>query len=147
MFWCCGVPCSHGSVAWPPRSPDFTPADLHLRGQMKSILYAQRCNTLDELCNSIEAAGTTMRNMPDVFQWIRNSWPTGLKFQPLLLTVNKMLCDIMLTANKVIRYTFMFTFLYFLLPYLANEAVATVYLHDCFCLPVSAEHSAYIKWA
>jgi hypothetical protein len=63
-----------GPVVWPPRSPDLTPADFYLWGHLKSIVYAQRCNTRDELWNAIEEAGRTIRNMPDVFQRTRNSW-------------------------------------------------------------------------
>jgi hypothetical protein len=31
-----------------------------------------------------------------------------------------------------------------MLSYLANEAVATIYLWERFCLPVITEHDAYI---
>jgi hypothetical protein len=31
-----------------------------------------------------------------------------------------------------------------MLTYLANEVVATIYLYEGFCLPVSVEHDAYI---
>jgi hypothetical protein len=67
----------NGSVVWPPRSPDLTPADFYLWGHLKSIVYAKRCNPRDELWNAIEAAVTTIRNMPDIFQQTRNSWRNG----------------------------------------------------------------------
>jgi hypothetical protein len=64
----------NGPVVWPPQSPDLTPADFYLRGHLKCIFYAQRCNKRDELWNSIEVAGTTIRNMPGGFQRTRNPW-------------------------------------------------------------------------
>jgi hypothetical protein len=64
----------NGPAVWPPRSPDLTTADFYLWGHLKSVVYAQWCSTRDELWNAIEAAGTTIRNMPDVFQRTRNSW-------------------------------------------------------------------------
>jgi hypothetical protein len=30
IFWCCGVPCLHGPIVWPPRSPELTPAGFYL---------------------------------------------------------------------------------------------------------------------
>jgi hypothetical protein len=43
------------------------------------------------------------------------------------------------------RYLSAFIFSYSLLPYLANEAVLTIYLYDRICLPVSRVHAAYIE--
>jgi hypothetical protein len=64
----------NGRVVWPPRSPELTPAYFYLWGHLKTILFSQRCNTREELWNAIEAAGTIIRSMPDVFQRTRNSW-------------------------------------------------------------------------
>jgi hypothetical protein len=43
--------------------------------------------------------------------------------------------------------SYLSTFLssYFLLPPLATEKVVTIYLYDCFCLPVSLEHNTCIQ--
>ena len=38
-----------GHVQWPPRSPDLTPLDFCLWGQMKSEVYKEKVNTRDEL--------------------------------------------------------------------------------------------------
>jgi hypothetical protein len=48
--------------------------DFYLWGHLKSILFAQRCNTLQELWNANEAAVTLICSMSDVFQRARNSW-------------------------------------------------------------------------
>jgi hypothetical protein len=74
ISWCCGVPCLHGPVAWPPRTPDLTPADFYLWDRHKSVVYVQRCNSREELWNAIEVAGTTAGSMPCVFQRTRNAW-------------------------------------------------------------------------
>lgn len=38
-----------GPVAWPPRSPDMTPLDYYLWGDMKQKIYSQPINTQAEL--------------------------------------------------------------------------------------------------
>jgi hypothetical protein len=47
---------------------------LLIVGLPEDIVYSQRCNKLDELLNAIEAAGTTIRNLTDVFQQTRKPW-------------------------------------------------------------------------
>jgi hypothetical protein len=44
-----------GDVTWPPRSPDLAPCDFFLWGYLKSKVYINRPNTLEDLRNNIEA--------------------------------------------------------------------------------------------
>ncbi|GFY03260.1 uncharacterized protein TNCV_1172201 [Trichonephila clavipes] len=41
-----------GPVNWPPRSCDLTPLDYFLRGYVKSLVYADKPQTLDHLKNT-----------------------------------------------------------------------------------------------
>lgn len=31
---------TYGAVAWPPRTPDLTPLDFFLRGNLKNLIYS-----------------------------------------------------------------------------------------------------------
>ncbi|GFT09609.1 uncharacterized protein TNCV_4947811 [Trichonephila clavipes] len=42
-----------GPVNWPPRSCDLTPLDYFLRGYVKSLVYADKPQTLDHLEDNI----------------------------------------------------------------------------------------------
>ncbi|GFW22212.1 uncharacterized protein TNCV_1429661 [Trichonephila clavipes] len=42
-----------GPVSWPPRSCDLTPLDYFLRGYVKSLVYADKPQTLDHLEDNI----------------------------------------------------------------------------------------------
>lgn len=44
-----------GDVNWPARSPDLAPPDFFLWGYLKSLVYQNRPNTLDDLRNNIRA--------------------------------------------------------------------------------------------
>ncbi|XP_069594588.1 bromodomain-containing protein 7 isoform X2 [Ranitomeya imitator] len=44
-----------GDVNWPARSPDLAPCDFFLWGYLKSKVYINRPNTLEDLRNNIEA--------------------------------------------------------------------------------------------
>jgi hypothetical protein len=69
----------NGSVFWPPRSPNLTPADLYLWSRLKGTVYMKNINTQDELWRLVQAAAT-IRHMPGIFQRSRNSW----RHRPLL---------------------------------------------------------------
>jgi hypothetical protein len=43
----------YGPVEWPPRSPDLTPLDYFLWGYLKSVVYNNRPETVDQLKNEI----------------------------------------------------------------------------------------------
>ena len=38
-----------GPIEWPPRSPDITPLDFFLWGYLKSEVYVNRPNNVDDL--------------------------------------------------------------------------------------------------
>ena len=44
----------NGSVGWPPRSCNLRPLDFFLSGYVKSMVYANKPATIDELCTNIE---------------------------------------------------------------------------------------------
>ena len=44
-----------GDVNWPARSPDLAPCDFFLWGYLKSMVYINRPNTLEDLINNIES--------------------------------------------------------------------------------------------
>ena len=47
--------CSrNGPVEWPPLSCDLTPLDICLRGHIKSLVYANKPATLDDLKDNIQ---------------------------------------------------------------------------------------------
>lgn len=69
----------NGSVKWPPRSPDLTPADFFVWGWMKSIVYSKRINTQEELQNRITEAAETIRNTPNVMKRARKQWIRRVK--------------------------------------------------------------------
>ena len=43
----------NGPVEWPPRSRDLTPLDFFLWGHIKSLVYANKLATLDDLKDNI----------------------------------------------------------------------------------------------
>ena len=64
----------NGPVEWPPRSCDLTSLDFFLLGHIKSMFYANKPATLDDLKDNIqrEIANVPVRN---VCQW----WKIGSK--------------------------------------------------------------------
>lgn len=63
-----------GTIEWPPRSPDLTPLDYYLWGYLKSKVYFNRPNTIDELKdrirNEIRAIQPdTLGKVLQEFQW------------------------------------------------------------------------------
>ena len=44
----------NGLVEWPPRSCDLTPMDFFLWGHIKSLVYANKPATLDDLKDNIQ---------------------------------------------------------------------------------------------
>ena len=62
-----------GPVAWPARSPDLNPLDYFLWGHCKTLVYAQRPNTVEELRNRIVNAFQTIRNTVGIFHRVNGS--------------------------------------------------------------------------
>lgn len=54
-----------GPINWPPRSPDLTPMDYYVWGHMKSIVYAEKVTTKNELMERILNAFEILKNNPD----------------------------------------------------------------------------------
>lgn len=55
-----------GPIEWPPRSPDLTPLDFFLWGYLKSKVYFNRPNNLEELRQRIRAEVNQIN--PDIFE-------------------------------------------------------------------------------
>jgi hypothetical protein len=145
MFWCCGILCWHRPPVWPPWSTDLSLANLWRHP--KSILYTQNCNTWDEPWNVFEPAGATMCTMPDVFQWTRNSWQTGIPlcFDYVMVDHFNISCKLLVTGqvpfiscliNCLSTTTLSFSSSWFLLQHLANKVVVAVHLYKCFYMPL-----------
>lgn len=64
----------NGPVVWPPRSPDINPIDFFLWGHIKNVVYATEVQTVDDLWQRIQAACTDLRQNPNVFERVRNSF-------------------------------------------------------------------------
>ncbi|GFT66837.1 transposable element Tc3 transposase [Trichonephila clavipes] len=67
-----------GSVNWPPRSCDLTPLDYFLWGYVKSLVYADKPQTLDHLEDSIRRVIADIR--PQICQVIYSQF--GLAIHP-----------------------------------------------------------------
>ena len=53
-----------GPVAWPPGSPDLTPLDYYLWGQMKTLVYETKVDSRAAQHHRIIAAAEHIRNHP-----------------------------------------------------------------------------------
>ena len=62
-----------GPVQWPPRSPDFTPLDFFLWGEMKRLVYETPVPTEEDLLARVIAAAGAIRDSPDVSAGTRHS--------------------------------------------------------------------------
>lgn len=62
-----------GPVPWPPRSPDLNPLDFFLWGHLKSIVYSSPVVSLQNLRQCIENGIENIRQMPGVFERVRQS--------------------------------------------------------------------------
>ncbi|EZA48267.1 hypothetical protein X777_14099 [Ooceraea biroi] len=62
-----------GPVAWPARSPDLSPLDFFLWGQLKSMVYETPVANKEELVARIVAASHEIKDDPNVFSRVRRS--------------------------------------------------------------------------
>jgi hypothetical protein len=62
-----------GPIRWPPRSPDINPLDFCIWGYVKSLVYRNSINTLEELKQKIQDSFDTIKNKPDLCNNIRRS--------------------------------------------------------------------------
>ncbi|GFX82535.1 DUF4817 domain-containing protein [Trichonephila clavipes] len=62
-----------GPVVWPPRSPDLSPLDFYLWGAMKGLVYDTPVVSEMDLVARISIAAARIREMPGVFEDVRQS--------------------------------------------------------------------------
>ncbi|GFS76480.1 uncharacterized protein TNCV_1621011 [Trichonephila clavipes] len=67
-----------GPVNWPPRSCDLTPLDYFLWGYVKSLVYADKPQTLDHLEDNIRRVIADMR--PQMLEKIIENWTSRLDY-------------------------------------------------------------------
>ncbi|GFW87702.1 hypothetical protein TNCV_4486671 [Trichonephila clavipes] len=67
-----------GPVNWPPRSCDLTPLDYFLWGYLKSLVYADKPQTLDYLEDNIRRVMANMR--PQMLEKVIENWTSRLDY-------------------------------------------------------------------
>ncbi|GFV38176.1 transposable element Tc3 transposase [Trichonephila clavipes] len=65
-------------VNWPPRSCDLTPLDYFLWGYVKSLVYADKPQTLDHLANNIRRVIADIR--PQMLEKVIENWTSRLDY-------------------------------------------------------------------
>ncbi|GFU61838.1 putative transposable element [Trichonephila clavipes] len=67
-----------GLVNWPPRSCDLTPLDYFLRGYVKSLVYADKPQTLDHLEDNIRRVIADIQ--PQMLEKVIENWTSRLDY-------------------------------------------------------------------
>ncbi|GFV68458.1 DUF4817 domain-containing protein [Trichonephila clavipes] len=67
-----------GPVNWPPRSCDLTPLDYFLWGYVKSLVYADKSQTLDHLEDNIRRVIAAIR--PQMLEKVIENWTSRLDY-------------------------------------------------------------------
>ncbi|GFS93815.1 putative DD41D transposase [Trichonephila clavipes] len=67
-----------GPVNWPPRSCDLTPLDYFLWGYVKSLVYADKPQTLDPLEDNIHRVIVDIR--PQMLEKVIENWTSRLDY-------------------------------------------------------------------
>ncbi|GFV53686.1 DUF4817 domain-containing protein [Trichonephila clavipes] len=67
-----------GPVNWPPRSCDLTPLDYFLWSYVKSLVYADKPQTLDHLEDNIRRVIADIR--PQMLEKVIENWTSGLDY-------------------------------------------------------------------
>ncbi|GFU81152.1 transposable element Tc3 transposase [Trichonephila clavipes] len=67
-----------GPVDWPPRSCDLTPLDYFLWGYVKSLVYADKPQTLDHLEDNIRRVIAVIR--PQMLEKVIENWTSRLYY-------------------------------------------------------------------
>ncbi|GFW89208.1 DUF4817 domain-containing protein [Trichonephila clavipes] len=67
-----------GSVNWPARSCDLTPLDYFLWGYVKSLVYAEKPQTLDHLEDNIRRVIADIR--PQMLEKVFENWTSRLDY-------------------------------------------------------------------
>ncbi|GFY01749.1 putative transposable element [Trichonephila clavipes] len=71
-----------GPVNWPPRSCDLTPLDYFLWGYVKSLVYADKPQTLDHLEDNIRRVIADIR--PQILEKVIENWTSRLDYIPAI---------------------------------------------------------------
>ncbi|GFT05540.1 DUF4817 domain-containing protein [Trichonephila clavipes] len=67
-----------GPMNWPPRSRDLTPLDYFLWGYVKSLVYADKPQTLDHLEGNIRRVIADIR--PQMLEKVIENWTSRLDY-------------------------------------------------------------------
>ncbi|GFU80119.1 putative transposable element [Trichonephila clavipes] len=67
-----------GPVTWPPRSCDLTPLDYFMWGYVKSLVYADKPQTLDHLEDNIRRVIADIR--PQMLEKVIENWTSRLDY-------------------------------------------------------------------
>lgn len=62
-----------GPTGWPPQSPDLTCVDFYFWGHLKELVYATPVTSVDDLIARITVAADTTKDIPGIFEHIRQS--------------------------------------------------------------------------
>jgi len=60
-------------MAWPPKSPDFTPMDFVLWSHTKALIYTSPVDSEGDLIACIVGAAATLRQQSGIFERTRVS--------------------------------------------------------------------------
>jgi len=63
----------NGPIAWPATSPDLTPMDFFLWGNIKALIYMLSIDFEEDLIARIVEAAATIRQQPGIFKCTRQS--------------------------------------------------------------------------
>ncbi|GFS52425.1 reverse transcriptase domain-containing protein [Trichonephila clavipes] len=78
IYMVSGYKVSKGPVNWPPRSCDLTPLDYFLWGYVKSLVYADKPQTLDHLEDNIRRVIANIR--PQMLEKVLENWTSRLDY-------------------------------------------------------------------
>ncbi|GFU09698.1 DUF4817 domain-containing protein [Trichonephila clavipes] len=67
-----------GPVNWTPRSCDLKPLDYFLRGYLKSLIYADKPQTLDHLVDNIHRVIADIR--PQMLEKVIENWTSRMDY-------------------------------------------------------------------
>ena len=67
------VIANNGPIKWPPRSPDLTPLDFFLWGQLKTLVYSTPIRGPEDLLMRIRNGCDVIRNTPGLIARVRES--------------------------------------------------------------------------
>ncbi|GFT14423.1 putative transposable element [Trichonephila clavipes] len=84
-----------GPVNWPPRSCDLTPLDYFLWGYVKSLVYADKPQTLDHLEDNIRRVIADIRRkmLEKVIEIRRPDWTTSEPAVAVLCQISYLKCN------------------------------------------------------